>query len=92
MHLVHSSRQSLGLCDMVGAASVMHNMVKLERSAMDLIKWNFYSDRFQRPGSPFITVMAAQEAVDATLGEPGGRHPRANQGSSVHIPRTQETG
>lgn len=59
-----------GVCDVVGAACVLHNMVELERSAMDLIKWNYHSDRFQQPGSPFMAAILAQEVVEATLGEP----------------------
>lgn len=59
-----------GVCEIVGAACVLHNMVELEREALDLIQWNHHSARFLEPGSLFAKAAAEQEEHDATLGEP----------------------
>ena len=80
-----------GVCDVVGAACVLHNMVELERSAMDLIKWNYHSDRFQQPGSPFMAAILAQEVVEATLGEPVEGTPEQIRAALLHVLGAHET-
>lgn len=58
------------LCKIVGAACVLHNMVELEREALDLIQWNYHSARFLEPRSSVRVAIDEQADHEATLGEP----------------------